>query len=71
MAWRAALVRAVAGEHAEALLLLHRAADSGALPPGWDAWLQASWELQSLRTQPGWPALLARAQAVRPTESDR
>jgi len=70
MAWRAALARAVAGEHGEALILLHRAADSGALPPGWDAWLQESWELQSLRTDPDWPALLARAQARRPTEAE-
>jgi GNAT superfamily N-acetyltransferase len=70
MAWRAALARAAAGEHGEALRLLHRAADSGALPPGWDAWLRESWELQTVRTDSGWPALLARAQAHHPTESE-
>ncbi len=70
MAWRAAQARAVAGEHAQALTLLHRVADSGAMPPGWGAWLQESWEFQGLRTEPGWPALLARAQAARPTEGE-
>jgi RimJ/RimL family protein N-acetyltransferase len=66
MAWRAAQARALAGELAQAMTLLHHLADSGAMPPGWDAWLQESWEFQGLQTEPGWPALLARAQAVRP-----
>lgn len=70
MAWRAAQARAVAGEHAAALTLLHRAADSGALPPGWGAWLQESWEFQRLQTEPGWPALLARAQDAQPAEPE-
>jgi GNAT superfamily N-acetyltransferase len=66
MAWRAAKARALAGEHAQALTLLHQLADSGTMPPGWNAWLQEGWEFQGLQTEPGWPALLARAQAVRP-----
>jgi GNAT superfamily N-acetyltransferase len=40
MAWRAAKARALAGDHTQALTLLHRLADSGTMPPGWDAWLQ-------------------------------
>lgn len=68
MGWRAAKARALAGEHAQALTLLHHLADNGTMPPGWDAWLQEGWEFQGLQTEPGWPALLARAQATPPTE---
>jgi len=70
MAFRAAQARAVAGEPAPALALLRRAADSGAMPLGWDDWLQESWEFRSLRTEPSWLALLAHAQATRPTDLD-
>lgn len=69
MAWHAAQARVLAGEHAQALTLLHRAVDSGALPPEWDAWLRESWEFQGLQADPGWPTLLARAQATHPIES--
>ena len=54
----------------QALTLLHRLAESGAMPPGWDGWLQDGWEFVGLQRQPGWPALLARAQRVRPPEGD-
>lgn len=70
MAWRAAKARALAGEHAQAMTLLLRLADSGTMPPGWDTWLQEGWEFQGLQAEPGWPALLARAQAVLPTEGE-
>lgn len=70
MGWRAAKARALAGEHAQAMTLLHHLADGGTMPPGWDAWLQEGWEFQGLQTEPGWPALLARAQAVRPTDGE-
>lgn len=68
MAFRAAQARAVAGEPAQALTLLHRVTDSGETPPGWDDWLQESWEFQSLQTEPRWATLLARARTARPTD---
>lgn len=70
MAWRAAKARAVVGEHAQALALLHRLAESGAMPSRWVGWLQDGWEFASLRREPGWPALLARAQAIDPADVD-
>ena len=68
MAWRAAQARALAGEHAQALILLYRLAESGTMPPGWDRWLREGWQFAGLRREPGWPALLARAQRARSTE---
>ncbi|HEY7782152.1 MAG TPA: GNAT family N-acetyltransferase, partial [Ktedonobacterales bacterium] len=67
-AWRAAKARAVAGELAQALTLLRRLAEIGTMPPEWDGWLQEGWEFAVLRREPAWPALLARARAVRPSE---
>lgn len=66
MGWRAAVSRALAGEHVQAMAILRQLADSGTMPSGWGAWLQDGWEFQGLRTEPGWPALLAQVQAVRP-----
>jgi hypothetical protein len=68
MAWRAAQARALAGEYAQALAILQRLAESRTMPPGWEGWLQEGWQFAGLQHEPGWPALLARAQGVRPTE---
>jgi hypothetical protein len=70
MAWRAAQARALAGEHAQAFALLQHLAESGMMPPEWEGWLQEGWAFAGLRREPGWPALLARAQGVRPTEGE-
>jgi RimJ/RimL family protein N-acetyltransferase len=70
MAWRAAKAQALSGDLAQALTLLQRLAESGAMPPGWDDWLREGWEFAGLRREPEWPALLARAQVVRPTEGE-
>jgi RimJ/RimL family protein N-acetyltransferase len=70
MAWRAAKARALAGEHAQALTLLQRLAESGAMPPGWERWLEEGWEFASLRHEREWVALLECAQRVRSPEGE-
>ncbi|HUY76553.1 MAG TPA: GNAT family N-acetyltransferase [Ktedonobacterales bacterium] len=70
MAWRAAKAHAVAGNHAHAMILLQRLADSKTMLPGWDAWLREGWEFQGMQAAPEWPTLLARAQAAPPAEGE-
>jgi RimJ/RimL family protein N-acetyltransferase len=70
MAWCAARARALAGDHTEALTLLHHLAESGAMPPRWDDRLIEGWEFAGLQRDPGWPALLGRVQEVYTTVAE-